>query len=299
MDQCDWRRKMRYSILFCLSLLILTARAQVKIENEAFDEGQAAFHVSTPFYSVYLQKEAGGLSSMCDPENNDWIGYRNAGTESYPASAASSYRGIPNLVNGGEGSGTGHPGFYNCHSELSSDSVVTVWSTDGKWKMKYEFHTTHIVLSVTESDPGHPYWFLYEGSPGGVFKPEKTVWGTDRITLSGDIPCYYSGQSLQFSSKYIWFGRTDQKYTFFLAIEGNDDCPELLGFLGNKGCPENSPDGMVVFGFGRGPEAKSFLMGKRKLIFGFVDINVRSTRDTRKVRNRITKIVKYEEKTGD
>lgn len=84
----------------------------IKITEDS-DEGQACFKIQTPSATYYYQKEAGGFSSIVDKYGTDWIGYRNSGNPPSLASAASDYRGLPNLVDGEPGGESVIPDLQN------------------------------------------------------------------------------------------------------------------------------------------------------------------------------------------
>ncbi len=285
-------------ILVILLLILHTSitRAQVTINDTSFDAGQEAFCVKTPVYTVFFQKKAGGISSLLDQDGRDWIGFKPVANEKYPTSAASSYRGIPNLVNDGEDAGTGHPGFSNCNSLQTGDSSLLVSSLDNKWRMKWDFFENYAVLNVVQADPVYPYWFLYEGIPGGMFDPERSFWGTDSILFSTAIPDYFGNTPITCHTRYIWFGSENTDWTFFLALPGIDDLTDLFGFLGDTGNPLSSEDGMLVFGFGRGLGARSLLTGSRRLIIGFRKGKMKTTEDQQKLKIYIETILAHYEK---
>ena len=111
-----------HPLLFIIS--ILGCGSKIEVLDEVMDEGELCFLINTPGGSYFYQKEAGGFSSILDTEGNDWIGFHPDTTESYPQSAASSYRGLPNLVFRSDDGGAGHPGFNKCFSDQIADNCI-------------------------------------------------------------------------------------------------------------------------------------------------------------------------------
>ena len=68
-------------------------------------EGRTHFRIETEDIIWYYDKAGGGFSRMIDRAGNDWISFRMDPWGKYPESSASSFRGLPNLVFGGEDDG--------------------------------------------------------------------------------------------------------------------------------------------------------------------------------------------------
>lgn len=45
----------------------------------------------------------------------------------------------------------------------------------------------------------------------------------------------------------------------------------MMSYLGNSEEGAGSPDGMTVFGFGRGPDTQPLLTGKHSFLIGILD----------------------------
>ena len=116
---------------------------------------------------------------MIDKEGRDWISFKHQPWGEYPASAASAFRGIPNLVFQGDDGGAGHPGHEKCASYLEGNKLVSE-SRSGRWKWSWEFFDSYAVLEVLKADPDQAYWFLYEGTPGGAYTPDSYYFGTSK-----------------------------------------------------------------------------------------------------------------------
>ena len=137
------------------------ARAPLAVADDVPYEGQASVRVTTPAGVYTYHKEGAGFASIKDREGVEWIGYRPGGR------AAGEFRGIPNL-----GSPFGHPGYTG-----KSGSATRIVSRgplkvrllserhDKKWAAMWDIFPAYARLTVLRNDG--PYWFLYEGTPGG------------------------------------------------------------------------------------------------------------------------------------
>jgi hypothetical protein len=206
--------------------------AQVSIEDNVDDEGQASFKITTPSATYFYQKEGMGFSSILDNDGNDWISYQPGG------GADGEYRGIPNM--GWEF----HPGYTNggsswIESQSSTRVVIGSKSSDGKWECRWTFYATYAQMTLTKHDGS--YWFLYEGTPGGGPRIDASSdwWmmsdGTKRTcenNQNGDIP----------GPEWICFGDAGLDRVLLLCHHEDDNHPDKFYQMENK---------MTVFGFGR------------------------------------------------
>ncbi len=196
------------------------------------DEGQASFKVTTPAGTWFYHKEGAGFSSLVDRAGNDWLGYRPGG------GSDGKYRGIPNAVHP---EGHFHPGGTTCTSVLVSKgplkAVIESSSKDGKWACRWEIFPSFARLTMLKAEK--PYWFLYEGTPGGKLDPAADFSlrsdGT-RTSLSrrwtGDLP----------SPEWIAFG--DGASGRALLLVHHEDDALVDSYWPMQG-------NMTVFGFGR------------------------------------------------
>lgn len=266
----------------------MLCNAQVSI-TEGMDEGQEVFIIHTKSATYYYQKEAGGFSSIVDKNGNDWINYTTEPKDIYPASAASTYRGLPNLIHGGEESGTGHPGFNNCTSAILDQNTILSTSKTGNWEYEWRFTDHTAKLSITKVDPTRTYWFLYEGTIGGDYNPENDLWGNNVDGLRADKPDFYKTEGTFASWETVFFGDKDKKNTFFISQLTPDNHDDVFGFLGNTKEGNNASDGMVVFGFGRGKGTKPLMNEKQEFILGFVPKNIQKKNILKKI-NKLSSI---------
>ena len=124
------------------------------------DEGQESYQVITPGATWFYHKLGAGFSSLLDRDGLDWLGYRPQG------GSDGKYRGIPNLVHP---EGYFHPGGTKCTTHVLARGPLKATfqsqSNDGKWAVRWDVFPTFAWLTVLKV--AHPYWFLYEGTPGG------------------------------------------------------------------------------------------------------------------------------------
>ena len=127
------------------------------------DEGQNSFQIETANTTLFYQKQGAGFSSIVDGDGNDWVNHHPTG------GSAGAFRGIPNLV---FPEGHFHPGDSGSTSTIVSTGPLkaTVHSetNDQLWEAIWEIYATYATMTVLKGDG--TYWFLYEGTPGGVFE---------------------------------------------------------------------------------------------------------------------------------
>jgi len=280
------------SILFficCLSANLTAQRATVSIEESTYAD-RPHYTIKTPVAIYFYDRAGGGFSRIIDPYGNDWIGFQ-PDTAAYPAAAATSYRGLPNLVFKGENDGAGHPGFDRCESgKVDSTSILTT-TKDGKWQWRWTFFPTYARLSIEKVETDRTYWFLYEGTPGGAFQPSRQYWGTNSTGLRIDQPDYYQGKIESGYWQWAYFGREGVNRIFFVAQQIPDRAKDIFGYLGNTEKGISADDGMVVFGFGRNPQTESLLTTPQKFFIGFLEGSVRSTQDHKQVAMQLQRLL--------
>lgn len=141
----------------------MQATSTIRISDLPDYQGEDAWRIETPAAIYVFHKHSAGFASLIDPDGADWISFRPGG------GSAGEYRGIPNL---GREQGAFHPGRPGgCHSWIESrgtDAVVIRSETDdGLWATAWTISENRADLLVERT--GHPYWFLYEGTPGGDY----------------------------------------------------------------------------------------------------------------------------------
>ncbi len=251
--------------------------------SEGTYQDRSHFVIHTPSATYYLDKAGGGFSRIIDQQGNDWVSYKVDHQERYPAAAASSFRGVPNLVFNSDDGGAGHPGFDKCTSEKTAWNVITVNTLSGKWQWTYTFYNDYVVLSVLKTDPEQAYWFLYEGTPGGSYAIKKQYYGTSKSGPSYEKPDFFKGESVFESYRWAYFGHQDTDRIIYLFQAESDQQKDILGYLGNSKAGMKSPDGMTVFGFGRGENTQPLLKGQNEFVIGFYPTAIKSQTDHEKL----------------
>ena len=270
-------KRIIFSFTIFLFLTSLSGCNKVKIVDGVMDEGQECFEIKLENATLYYQKAAGGFSSIIDKQGNDWIGFRKDSVQGYPENAASEYRGLPNLVFGSHDNGAGHPGFYQCQSTLLSGNKIKTVSNSGNWEWTWTFYPDYAELVIEKVDPEQSYWFLYEGIPGGKFRPQYQYWGTDKGGPNKSIPDYFLNNAEYDHWQWVYFGDESVNRVFYIIHEQSDQLIDTFSYLGNTGEGVISPDGMVVFGFGRDKGAKPLYQeAGQKFVIGFEEMNISS-----------------------
>jgi len=260
-------------LLLWVQLLFASSEGGVRITDSS-DEGKDAFRIETSSVVYYYQKGAGGFSSILDRDGRDWIGYRDSGAPEYPASAASDYRGLPNLVFRGVDDGAGHPGFRACSSVLISPDTIRTESKSGSWIWEWRFFEDHCELKVLKTDPSRAYWFLYEGIPGGRYEPKEQYWGSDQGGPRRDNPDYLAGREVYGEWKWAYFGDNRSGQVLFMVSLREEAETAGMGYLGAEQRGLEAEDGMVVFGFGRDKGALPLLEGRARFVVGFYPFRI-------------------------
>lgn len=223
--------------------------SQVGVSDGVTDEGFESIRITTPIATYFYQKGQGGFSSILDANGNDWINW-NANTD--PGSAGE-YRGIPNLGPAGF-----HPGRNptqaddtspdTLHTEVISSgplkTVIESRAHDTGNKVRWEFYATFARMTVLSFD--RPYYFLYEGTPGGSMSAGDTIVRSDGTVTSKDQQ-WDDTDGIGSGNGQEWAYFRDSavgaggRYMFFVH-----DTPDNL-----EDSYYNLDDNMTVFGFGR------------------------------------------------
>ena len=252
-------------------------------------EGREQLVIRTPAMTWYYDCGGGGFSRLLDREGRDWIAFCRIPLSEFPASAAAGYRGLPNLLYGKQNpdAGGGHPGFDVCRTEKVAQNRLVSETNSGRWCWSWVFEENFATFEMLRADPQQRWWFLYEGPIAGTYEPTQKYWGTDKGGPSYQVP---SIQNQLFDHwRWIYFGDRRVGRVLFLVQHQKDDLLDTLWFMGNTGGGAvDSPDGMVVFGFGRGPNTRPLLQGSgHRFTVGFLEEGVNSPEDHLRVANRI------------
>lgn len=216
-----------------------TVKPLIFVREDANDEGQAAFEIKTPSATLFYQKAGAGFSSVLDADGRDWVSF-HPGNDSGPKNSGSAdkFRGIPNM---GHPTGYMHPGFDQSRSRLLSNgplkATILSESKDGKWHGKWEITPTFARMTVLKTDA--PYWFLYEGTPGGKCDPESDSW-TRSDAKRG--PLNEGWQSPKGGVRWAAFTDGASKRSIVFARHEDHGEPASHWLMNEE---------MTVFGFGR------------------------------------------------
>jgi len=210
--------------------------ALVEVADDVDDEGQLCYEITTANATYYFQKDAGGFSSLLDVEGNDWIGFHPYG------GSDGIYRGIPNMV---YPDNIYHPGHRNCTSSLVHAgplrATIHSVSRNGLWECIWHVYPRHARMTLLRSAP-QPYWFLYEGTPGGTIdydtdfsvRSDGTRLPAGREWQNQDIP----------APEWVYFEDSGLDRYIYLVHERDDALNDTYWPMQGN---------MTVFGFGRGP----------------------------------------------
>lgn len=255
--------------------------------------GRPHFRIRTRSATYLYDPVAGGFSSILDKLGNDWVAYRDDAVSGYPGGAATKYRGLPNLVFGGEEDGAGHPGFAKCESRVTRRNQITTVSASGRWEWRWTFYRDAARLDVVRTPDDRKYWFLYEGPAGGQYRPRSTFWATDLHEPSYVIHDHFRGDVYRAPHRYFFFGENNASHVFFMLQLTPDVHADHVSYLGAEEIgAADSNDGMVVAGFGRAEGATPLLSGPNSFLIGFVPHLAQDPLATGRTRRRIEKIAR-------
>jgi hypothetical protein len=237
-------------------------------KREAVYEGTKHFVVKAGGITYYYDQQGGGFSRIIDEEGNDWVGFKREPWGDYPASAAAAFRGLPNLVFQGDDDGAGHPGHQKCRSWWEGDRIITE-SLSGKWRWTWEFGPNYARLDILQTDPERPYWFLYEGTPGGKYQPGSCYFGHNQKGPLRDQYDFFKEETHLGRYRWMYTGQDQQERIFYLVHLNQDEKGDIISYLGNSEAGIDSQDGMTVWGFGRDTETHPLLSGPQQFVIGF------------------------------
>jgi len=221
--------------------------------------GSSTYIITTPIATYYLEKEGGGLSSMLDKDNVDWLGFHNK-----PGSAhKGEYRGFPNAIHKQDGS---YFHAMNAKTDPSSsvveieskEHIRIVFTTDNKqWEGQWDFYSNRCDFTMRKISPGYKYWVQYEGVPGGEmdstdfwFASANTEKHLITESFLGDLP----------APEWMAFGDENSSRMLYMLHQEDDEFPDNY---------VSRPD-MTVLGFGRQNKDK-FLTTVQTFSIGFVE----------------------------
>lgn len=232
----------------------------VKVTDDVVDEGQAAVRVETLRATYYYHKLGAGFSSLNDADGNDWISYNSA------PEADGRFRGIPNAVHPNNG-GDLHPGDKDSDTCLLNAGPIkaTLYSnriqTRTRWNHTWDVYPGYVRHTINEAR--FDYYWLYEGTPGGLLEPNK-----DFAVFSDGVQIK-AGQTRELDipgDEWGFVADPDVGRSIFLIKEAGDDKVDSYRDL---------DDSMTVFAFGRNLSSKPFLPAAAvpaHFVFGLMDV---------------------------
>ena len=169
--------------------------------SEKSDEGVGAFKLETPTGTIFIHRSSGGVSGYEDVNGNDWVSWSEA------TGAAGKFRGIPNAT-GGSNEAIFHPGKGQMTATVLSQGPIKVTlhflgkklqGDTQQWEGTFEIYPNYTTFTMLKSRQSpalkYPFWFLYEGTPGGQLNPttDFVVFSTgEQINAGqsrhGDLP---------------------------------------------------------------------------------------------------------------
>ncbi len=201
------------------------------VRDNVMHAGQESLVVNSPGGVYYYHKNGGGFASLIDRDGTDWISHRPG------EGAAGEYRGIPNLIHPEGGL---HPGSESCDSRLLADGPLMARlhsKCAGGWEAKWDIYPHFARLTVLQV--AHPYWFLYEGTPGGQLDLDGDYW----VQADGARrPVSEEWDGRLDRPRWVYFG--DQSLERVLYLVHHEDDGDYDQFYQMEGQ-------MTVFGFGR------------------------------------------------
>lgn len=255
-------------------------------------ESRGHFVIQTETATYWLDEASGGLSRLIDEDGNDWIEFRMQPWDEYPASAASSFRGLPNLVFQGSEKGFGHPGWDRATSLRVDSNTIACTSKSGEWRLIWKFYDKHALLHVEKAPAHQPYWFLYEGPIAGRWEPSNQYFATDRLMPVHQPRDYFKGERLFSNWQWAYVGDKSTSRILALCHQQQDQLADTFSHLGNAKSGLSSSDGMAVFGFGRGPNGiEPLLTGSNTFQIQFIEQSGESESDYRSIRSILDTVV--------
>ena len=219
--------------------------------------GYETFRIANDDGIYYYHKTGGGFASLIDVDEKDWIGWNPA------PKGAGDFRGVPNMVHPNDG-GHFHPGRATVDSGYTRrgplKATIRSVTLDTLWTTQWEIYPDYARLTVLKVAAGKPYWFLYEGTPGGNLElATDLVVRSDGATITageswtGDLP----------GEEWVTFADPALGRSFYAIHHEEDEIidsytPDELGK-------------MTILGFGRNGNGRFLTGTSHQMTIGLAD----------------------------
>ena len=190
-----------------------TTPALLTFMPDVVDEGLTTYRITTTVGTLYYDVVGGGFSSFNDVDGQDWISWNLEGD--------SVFRGIPDMVFNPPKPGGFHPGKSGIvTTKLHSGPLhvrfrSTLANDTGTWLVIWDIFPDYARMTVTQT--AGDYWFLYEGTPGGVFDSADIIVRSDGTssawnqTWCRDTVSYVDAATFCARSTGMW----DEEWAYF------------------------------------------------------------------------------------
>ncbi|MCB9140442.1 MAG: DUF1349 domain-containing protein [Caldilineaceae bacterium] len=253
--------------------------SQWQSENQPIvDEGENSLKIETLSGTYFYHLVGGGFSSLNDSDGADWINYSTA------VQHRGEYRGVPNLLPPSAG-GYFHPGHTGVVTEVLSTGPLKAsyrsYTPDGQREVVWDIFPQYARLTVVKMPANVPYWFLYEGTPGGMLTSGDSVvrsdgsvsqynrgWCRDAEALD-PLPADCNGENAAWSEEWAYFLDPDagaNGRSLFVASHQNDAKVDSYRMLG-----ASIDDPMTVLGFGRNANTPELTATPTRFTFGLTN----------------------------
>ncbi|HRO65112.1 MAG TPA: hypothetical protein PKU78_02740 [Candidatus Dojkabacteria bacterium] len=226
----------------------------VKATDNVTYKEYASIRIETPNGEYYYHKTGGGFATMIDKDSKDWISWNKS------TGANGDFRGVPNMVHPNDG-GYFHPGRDTVQTELlNSGPIRTSFRSfvGAEWEVIWDVYPEYASMRVIKAPSTKNYWFLYEGTPGGLLELDK-----DKLTKSDGTSIFASQEWTTDLSGEEWIYVSDGLINRSLFLAHHQDDQHVDGYV--------DMDTMTVFGFGRSKNTRNLSGLNNSFTFGFLD----------------------------
>ena len=224
----------------------------VTVTDNVLHEEQESYRIDTPAAAYLYHKLGGGFASMIDVDGADWLSYHPWG------GSDGKFRGIPNLA---YPESNFHPGNTESTSRIIARgplrATIRSQTNDGEWACQWDIYPSFARLTVLRA--GHPYWFLYEGTPGGKLD-EAGDWLVRAPGIRASAAERWDERLP--APRWIYFGAAGTNRALYLVHHEDD---------GETDSYWPMEQNMTVFGFGRRGLAGSLTRAPARFTAGFAE----------------------------